>query len=86
MNISVEITFTPLHNQYRERIKNFIIDLRTGGFTISETPLSTQLYGSYDALMPFLIQAIKTALKEEEKGIMHLKVFNSDRSDYVSDF
>ncbi len=86
MNISVEITFTPLHNQYRERIKNFIIDLRTGGVTISETPLSTQLYGSYDALMPFLIQTIKTALKEEEKGIMHLKVFNSDRSDYVSDF
>ena len=27
MNISVEITFTPLHDQYRERIKNFIIDL-----------------------------------------------------------
>ena len=86
MNISVEITFTPLHNQYRERIKNFIIDLRAGGFTISETPLSTQLYGSYDALMPFLTQKIKTALEEEEKGIMCLKIFNSDRSDYVSDF
>jgi len=86
MNISVEITFTPLHNQYRERIKNFIIDLRAGGFTISETPLSTQLYGSYDVLMPFLTQKIKTALEEEEKGIMYLKIFNSDRSDYVSDF
>ena len=86
MNISVEITFTPLHNQYRERIKNFIIDLRAGGFTISETPLSTQLYGSYDAIMPFLTETIKTALGEEEKGVMHLKLFNSDRSDYVSDF
>ncbi len=86
MNISVEITFTPLHDQYRERIKNFIIDLRTGGFTISETPLSTQLYGPYDTLMPFLTEAIKTALSQEEKGIMHLKIFNSDRSDYVSDF
>ena len=86
MNISVEITFTPLHNQYRERIKNFIIDLRTGGFTISETPLSTQLYGPYDTLMPFLTETIKTTLSQEEKGIMHLKIFNSDRSDYVSDF
>ena len=86
MNISVEITFTPLHNQYRERIKNFIIDLRTGGFTISETPLSTQLYGPYDTLMPFLTETIKTALSQEEKGIMHLKIFNSDRGDYVSDF
>ena len=86
MNISVESTFTPLHDQYRERIKNFIIDLRTGGFTISETPLSTQLYGPYDALMPFLTETIKTALSQEEKGIMHLKIFNSDRSDYVSDF
>ena len=86
MNISVDITFTPLHDQYRERIKNFIIDLRTGGFTISETPLSTQLYGPYDTLMPFLTETIKTALSQEEKGIMHLKIFNSDRSDYVSDF
>ena len=86
MNISVEITFTPLHDQNRERIKNFIIDLRTGGFTISETPLSTQLYGPYDTLMPFLTETIKTTLSQEEKGIMHLKIFNSDRSDYVSDF
>ena len=86
MNISVEITFTPLHDQYRERIKNFIIDLRTGGFTISETHLSTQLHGPYDTLMPFLTETIKTALSQEEKGIMHLKIFNSDRSDYVSDF
>ena len=64
MNISVEITFTPLHDQYRERIKNFIIDLRTGGFTISETPLSTQLYGPYDTLMPFLTETIKTAREQ----------------------
>jgi len=86
MNISVEITFTPLQDRYRECIKNFIIELRTGGVTISETPLSTQLYGSYDALMPFLTETIKTALGEEEKGVMHLKLFNSDRSDYVSNF
>ena len=86
MNISVELTFTPLHNQYRERIKNFILDLRSSGFTISETPLSTQLYGTYDALMPFLMKAIKTALGEEEKGIMHLKIYNVDRRSYVSDF
>ena len=86
MNISVEITFTPLHDQYRERIKTLIINLRTGGFTISETPLSTQLYGPYDTLMPFLTETIKTALSQQEKGIIHLKIFNSDRSDYVSDF
>lgn len=86
MNISVELTFTPLHDQYRHRIKNFILDLRNGGFTISETPLSTQLYGPYDTLMPFLTKTIKTALGEKEKGIMHLKIYNTDRSNYVSDF
>ena len=62
------------------------MDLRSGGVTISETPLSTQLYGSYDALMPFLMKTIKTALDEEEKGIMHRKIYNSDRSSYGSDF
>ena len=86
MNISVELTFTPLHDQYKDRIKNFILDLRSGGFTISETPLSTQLYGTYDKLMPFLMKTIKTALNEKEKGIMHLKIYNADRSNHVSDF
>lgn len=86
MNISVELTFTPLHDLYKDRIKNFILDLRSGGFTISETPLSTQLYGTYDKLMPFLMKTIKTALNENEKGIMHLKIYNADRINYVSDF
>ena len=86
MNISVDLTFTPLHEHYKDRIKNFILDLRSGGFTISETPLSTQLYGTYDKLMPFLMKTIKTALNEKEKGIMHLKIYNPDRSNYVSDF
>jgi hypothetical protein len=36
--------------------------------------------------MPFLMKTIKTALGEEEKGIMHLKIYNADRSSYVSDF
>ena len=72
MNISVELTFTPLHDQYRDRIKNFIMNLRRGGFTISETPLSTQLYGPYDALMPFLMKTIKTALGEEAVSYTHL--------------
>ena len=86
MNISIEVTFTPLQDHYRDHIKKFIIDLRSGGFTISETPLSTQLYGPYDTLMPFLTSTIKTALSTQEKGIMHLKIYNADRSDYVSDF
>lgn len=86
MNISIEVTFTPLQDQYREDIKKFITDLRSGGFTIAETPLSTQLYGPYDTLMPFVMNSIKTALSTQEKGIMHLKIYNTDRSDYVSDF
>ena len=58
--------------------------MRTGGFTISETPLSTQLYGSYDALMPFLIQTIKLPLRKK-KGNHAPKNIQFNRSDYVSD-
>jgi len=32
------------------------------------------------------MKTIKTALNEKEKGIMHLKIYNADRSNYVSDF
>ena len=59
MNISVELTLLPLNNDFKTSIKNFIQKLRTLGFKVLENPMSTQIYGEYDALMSALQQAIK---------------------------
>ena len=54
MDISVELTLTPLKDDYEYVIKDFIKSLRKSEFKIIETPLSTQIYGNYKELMSFL--------------------------------
>ena len=86
MRISVELTLTPLNNEYKSDIVYFINELRSSKFKLIETPLSTQIYGDYDELMPFLNSTIKEIFKKTEHSMIHMKIINSDRRDYVADF
>lgn len=86
MNISVELTLTPLQNDFEEPIINFIKKLRASKFTVLENPLSTQIYGDYDTLMPFLTSEIKNTFELIDKGLLYIKIVKSDRSDYEPSF
>ncbi len=86
MKISVELTLTPLQNDFEEPIRNFIKQLRASGLTVLENPLSTQVYGDYDTVMRLLISEIKDALNLIENGLVLLKIVKTDRSDYEPDF
>ena len=86
MKISVELTLTPLQDNYEPAIIDFIKKLRASGLTILENPLSTQVYGDYDKVMEILNKEMKTALESVERGLLFIKIVKSDRSDYASDF
>jgi uncharacterized protein YqgV (UPF0045/DUF77 family) len=86
MNISVELTLTPLQDEYEPAIINFIKRLRASGLTILENPLSTQIYGPYDVVMPLLQKEMKTALESVERGLLYMKIVKSDRSAYEPHF
>jgi len=86
MNISVELTLTPLQDNYEELIIGFIKKIRASGFTVLENPLSTQIYGDYDDIMKLLNREIKLALELMENGLMYIKIVKTDRSNYESDF
>ena len=86
MKISVELTLTPLQNEFEEPIVNFIKQLRSSELTVLENPLSTQVYGDYDTVMSILTSEIKDAFNLIENGLILLKIVKSDRSDYESDF
>ncbi|WP_425628709.1 thiamine-binding protein [Cellulophaga lytica] len=86
MNISVELTFSPLQDTFEEHIINFIKKLRASGLTILENPLSTQVYGDYDEVMRVLDSEIKEAFKLMDKGLLFMKIVKSDRSDYEPHF
>ncbi len=86
MQISVELTLTPLQNDYENHIIRFIKQLRLSKFTILENPLSTQVYGKYDEVMPFLTQEIKKAFGDMEHVLVYMKMVKSNRSDYEPNF
>ena len=54
MEISAELTLSPLQDNYEKLIKKFIIELRKSEFKVIENPLSTHIYGEYYSLMEFL--------------------------------
>lgn len=86
MKISVELTLTPLQNEFEEPIINFIKKLRASGLTVLENPLSTQIYGDYDTVMQLLTLEIKEALTLLDNGLLLMKIVKTDRSDYEPNF
>lgn len=86
MRISVELTLTPLHDDYEPSIIQFIKKLRASGLTIKENPLSTQVYGEYDVVMKLLTSEIKEAFSLIDRGLLYMKIVKSDLHDYEPDF
>ncbi len=86
MNISVELTLSPLQDTFEEPIIHFIKKLRGSGLTVLENPLSTQVYGNYDEVMRVLQVEIKEVFELMDKGLLYMKIVKSDRSTYEPHF
>lgn len=86
MDISVELTFSPLQNDFEQHIINFIKKLRNSGLVVLENPLSTQIYGPYDQVMQVLNTEIKIAFELMDRGLLYMKMVKSDRSGYEPHF
>lgn len=86
MNISVELTLTPLKDDFEPPIIEFIKKLRDSGLTVLENPLSTQVYGDYDQVMGLLQKEVKETFQKLEHVVLTMKVVKSDRSEYEPHF
>lgn len=86
MNISIDLTLSPLQDDYEKHVIDFIKTLRDSEFRVLENPLSTQIYGELDKLMPFLTEAIKTSFENQDICVLTMKVVKTDRSDYEPNF
>ncbi len=86
MNISVELTLSPLQDNFEPPIIDFIKKLRASGLTVLENPLSTQVYGEYDAVMELLRSEIKTSFENLDHVVLTMKLVKSDRSEYEPHF
>lgn len=86
MKISVELTLSPLQDDFEAPIKAFIKKLRDSGLHILENPLSTQVYGDYDEVMKLLTTEIKDVFEMMEIGLLYMKIVKTDRHEYEPDF
>jgi uncharacterized protein YqgV (UPF0045/DUF77 family) len=86
MEISVELTLTPIQDNYEPVIIEFIKAMRNSGLTVLENPLSTQVYGDYDKVMQLLKDEVKIAFEAMDRVLMHVKIVKSDRSNYEPHF
>lgn len=86
MEISAELTFSPLQDDFEPPIINFIKSLRDSGLHVKENPLSTQVYGPYDEVMKILNKEMKTSLEAVEHGVLYIKLVKSNRKDYVPNY
>lgn len=86
MNISVELTLSPLTDDYESIIIRFIKKLRASKLKVLENPLSTQVYGDYDTVMMVLKEEIKETFTLMEHGVLFMKLVTTDRHDYEPDF
>lgn len=86
MKISVELTLSPLQDDFEPPIINFIQKLRNSGLTVKENPLSTQVYGDYEEVMALLNSEIKNTFEAIDRGLIYIKIVKSDLSGYAADF
>lgn len=86
MKISVELTLSPLQDDYEPAIIDMIRNLRNSGLKVIETPLSTQVYGEYSEVMEILNREIEKAFDAVERGLVYMKIVKSDRSNYEPHF
>ena len=54
MKASIELTMSPLQDDYEQHIIDFIKKLRNSEFEVIENPLATQIYGDFESMMAFL--------------------------------
>jgi len=86
MNISVELTLTPLQDHFEEPVISFIKALRRSGLKVMENPLSTQVYGPYEEVMDLIQTQLKDVFEALDNGLLYMKIVKSDRSEYEPHF
>jgi uncharacterized protein YqgV (UPF0045/DUF77 family) len=86
MRISVELTLTPLQEDFEPAVIHFIKKLRASNLKVLENPLSTQFYGDYDEVMQLLNSEIKEAFELIDNGLLYIKIVKTDRHDYEPHF
>lgn len=79
MNISIDLSMYPLHEDFEPTIISFIQRLRNSPFNVVENGLSTQISGPYFEVMDFVKENIHASLLDQENCVFVMKLVTGDR-------
>jgi len=75
MDIGVEISLYPLHQQFIPPIEDFIARInRDGALRIVTNSMSTQIFGDYELVMQRLLQELRVTFDRNDKAVFVMKV------------
>jgi hypothetical protein len=80
MDVGVEISLYPLDREFIPPIQAFIDRLNADGrFRVVTNSMSTQVFGAYDQLLPFLVREIRPtferpSFENDRKAVFVLKI------------
>ncbi|MGB5345849.1 MAG: YkoF family thiamine/hydroxymethylpyrimidine-binding protein [Woeseia sp.] len=82
MRIAVDISLYPLDQNFIPPIKDVIARLGThAGIELVTNPMSTQLRGEFDVVMPALQQEIRKSFETLPKAVFAIKILNNPLGD-----
>jgi len=75
MDIGVEISLYPLHQQFIPPIRDFINRLNADQrLRVVTNSMSTQVFGDYDVVMLLLVRELRVTLASNDKAVFVMKV------------
>jgi uncharacterized protein YqgV (UPF0045/DUF77 family) len=75
MDIGVEISLYPLHQQFIPPIEDFIARLnRDGALRVVTNSMSTQVFGEFETVMRRLVPELRTTFEHNDKAVFVMKV------------
>lgn len=82
MKVSVDLSLYPLADDYVPAIIDFIHRVQAEeGVEVLRTPLSTQLYGDYDAVMRLVREALRESWERHGRAVLVAKFAAGDVRD-----
>ena len=78
MEITVDISLYPLDQDYKSKIKDFILELRThAGIQLITNQMSTQVRGEFDAVMSAVNSCMKQSMAAGKRSVFITKCINA---------
>jgi len=75
MEVGVEISLYPLHQQFIAPIEDFIARLNAdGSLRVVTNSMSTQVFGDYEAVMQRLVREVRTSFERNDKAVFVMKL------------